>query len=228
MPKTFFYCLRLLPALFVLSTMTGCAGIQTTRKLENPEYVIMTADKAVTPIGKEFASAHQDDLRRIFDLIRARYNSNYANFIVQDGSYALGIYPEKPGSNVIYFGALILSGDLYNLNKTNFNQRAATSFTKHARKLMRDLTSEENILKDKNVKGIMLTLAWSANHFSGSGLDFIGADIEGIQIYSSIAGCKKLLNDEISNAEFIKKSKIIGFQKNQEIGRIDLDLKESL
>jgi len=197
------------------------------------EQVIISPSQYSTEKGKTLAIKYYRNLQNIFENIRAKYTSAEIEFVstktLSDGSVLGGIAffkSELDSEDNRYLGVVIGTSDIFNTLQTDFNKRASTVVSKYVRDILEIISKEKEVLLDEKVTGIYIHISWWARDFLTS--RYYGGKVEGISLQCSQEDCKKYLKLEISNQEFIDKSKITGWQDNILLGKIELDLKQIL
>lgn len=224
---------RLLLLFICICFLFGCVTTPIKPPL-TAEQVIISPTYYSTDKGRALAIKYQKNLQNIFVNIRAKYSHNEIEFApvtpTREGGITGGIGFFKWDTVGVkdnrYLGVLIGTFNVFNTLQTDFNKRAATVFSKYAIDLIELLIREKEALDDNDVTGIHISLSWWARNFLES--KYYGGEYEGITLRASKEDCKKYLNLEISNQEFVNRSEIIGWQGDILLGKIELDLMQIL
>lgn len=191
------------------------------------EEVIVPPSAYSTETGKALAIKYETNLQNIFLNIRIKYypELKFAPISVLDNMASGGIGFFQPSDDNRFLGVQVYLEAPYNTLKTDFNQRAATSFSRYAKGLFEIIMKEREPINDGNVNGIFVSLSWIARDFTHS---YSGGEWECINIEASKDDVRQFLSDEISNQEFVNRCEIGARTGWNELGRIELDLKETL
>jgi len=191
------------------------------------EEVIVPSSAYSTETGRALAIKYETNLQNIFLNIRIKYypELKFAPISVLNNMASGGIGFFRPSDDKRFLGVQVYLDAPYNKSRTDFNERAATSFSRYARGLLEIIMKEREPLNDGNVSGAFVSLSWIARDFSHS---YRGGEWECINIEASRDDVKRFLSDEISNQEFVNRCEIGARMGWNELGKIELDLKETL
>lgn len=218
--------LGLCPFLLVF-IIIGCATVQPPKTLDQ---IIPTDNSYTSDKGRYLAGKYRANLEKVVLEIRRRYSYTQLEFVNPiKGKGAQGVCfsyrkddPEKKPYLMIY----MYSTTQYNTLQTDYNQRVASIFLQFGRNLFDIAYSNKDIISDNHVHGICVNLAWTAKDFLKQ--RFIGGKVEGISILATKSVCGDFIENKITNQEFIRKSKVFGYQGNIFLGLIEIDLGKGL
>ncbi len=213
--------------------LIGCATVPTAPTILSMEQVIIAPTQYSTEKGKALAIKHYKNLQNIFANIRSKYSPAEIDFAtvktLPDSSITGGIGFFKNdlyAEDNRYLGTIVGTSNIFNTLQTDFTARTATVFSKYARNILEIISKEQEALDDENVAGIHIHISWWARDFLVS--KYYGGEVEGISIQCSQEDCEKYLKLTISNQEFVDRCVIAGWQGNNLLGKIELDLKQLL
>jgi hypothetical protein len=189
--------------------------------------VIVPPSAYSTETGKALAIKYETNLQNIFLNIRIKYypELKFAPISVLNNMASGGIGFFRPSDDNRFLGVQVYLEVPYNTLKTDFNQRAATSFSRYAKGLFEIIMKERKPINDGNVNGAFVSLSWIARDFSHS---YSGGEWECVNIEASKDDVRQFLSDAISNQEFANRCEIGARIGWNELARIELDLKETL
>jgi|MudIll2142460700_1097286.scaffolds.fasta_scaffold11950_4 hypothetical protein len=237
----------LLSILFQLCFLISCAPRQLTadnppehwgkRALSIDEVIGTTADYS-TEKGKNLRIKHEKNLGNIFNDIRSKYEFTKVEFVPVaqiDHKRIGGLGFQKcigycnslsTANDDRYLAVMVvLPSDSFDKLQSTFNERAAKIFSKYAKSLLTIMVNQTDIISDKDIEGIWLSMAWSTtNQQNPASLRLRG---EAINIVTSKIHGEEFISSAISDQEFISKSQIFGAQEGKDLGKVNLTLEIS-
>lgn len=189
------------------------------------EEVIVPPSAYSTETEKALAITYETNLQDIFLNIRIKYypELKFAPISVLDNMASGGIGFFRPSRDKTYLGVQVYLEAPYNTLESDFHQRAATSFSRYAKGLFEMIMKEREPINDSHVNGAFVSISWISRDFSHS---YDAGEWECINIEAAKADVRQFLNDEISSQEFANRSEISARIAWNELGRIELHLKE--
>ena len=198
--------------------LSGCATMGAPKKFDE---VTLPIESYQTQLGRDLAIKYLPNMENIYDTIRAQYGNSV------DFPDKLGLGFTKDVDEKGYFSVqVIMNYMIFNTLQTGFNKRAATTFSRYGKDLFSILASQKEILNDPALSGVSLTIGWIARNFLTS--QFYGGEYECLRIYAQKNVLEDFLGYKISNQEFINKCNVYGMQGTRELGKIEVDLKQTL
>ena len=172
-------------------------------------------------------------------LARLSPGTSYDRGIAPSGNrYAIGFFtpahsiltaPLDP-SDAIYFGSVVISGGVYNRNRTTFAERASTVFVNHAKNYLSVALSAAgpDMTKDTQVKGVFVSITWGLddkiNEFSSLSATYS----EALKICADWELARQFVSNRISAQEFADRAVVVGIYNNSELGKIKIDTQKLL
>ena len=189
------------------------------------EEVIVPPSAYSTETEKALAIKYETNLQNIFLNIRIKYypELKFAPISVLDNMASGGIGFFRPSHDNTCLGVQVYLEAPYNTLESNFHQRAATSFFRYAKGLLEMIMKEREPINDGHVNGAFVSISWISKDFS-HGYD--GGEWECINIEAAKADVRQFLSDEISNQTFANRCRISARIAWNELGKIELHLKE--
>lgn len=179
-------------------------------------------------------------------MLAEKYNNEFRviiaeakNIFSRRGLYFIKISENKDGlkSGGLHFGreeedstyssltmALSINTE-FNRLQTNYNQRASEIIQKYGRDILSLFYSRKPLLNIKGIDKISFSISWLASDFSNK---YTTREYEGLNISIQIVDMISFMNYDIINEELYDNSRIIGWRGQSNLGRINLDLRDSL
>lgn len=206
--------------------LSACASYYRVKAL-NPNEVVMTEHNTVTKAGKDFAGRHKTEMMEIYGRLAPLYSAKGAGFAsMRDIPYSVGLFRANEPSREAYFGAVLITGSYFDHKTTTFNQRAATVFAENSRQTLEILTSQNELLKDPMVTGIMLLLAWGNNERPEAAPLFSSA--EAVRLLMRADDCQAFLRGGITAQELADRSVVTKYVDRDVSGKVKLNLTDVL
>lgn len=220
-----------------LMFFTSSCGVYQLNQRKNPDKLIMNQNTTLNSYELELANKYQKEIYDLFLRLKEKTEMD-RGLVLNEGRYSVGFFtPAHSISRVplvvddpLYFGSIVLTGAIYNRNRTSFTERASTVFVNYVKVYLSYafLSSSIPMQKDERIKGVCVYLIWGLNdrinEFSSITADYT----ESLKVYASWEIIKAFLNNEISVQEFADKIDIIGIYNGNEMGKIKIDTQKLL
>jgi len=201
----------------------------TTEELTVPpltmEEVIVPPSAYLTETEKALAITYETNLQNIFLNIRIKYypELKFAPISVLNHMASGGIGFFRLSRDKTFLGVQVYLEAPYHDLESDFHHRAATSFSRYAKGLFEMIMKEREPINDSHVNGAFVSISWISRDFSHT---YDGGEWECINIEAAKADVRQFLNDEISHQEFANRCAIGARIAWNEVGKIELNLKE--
>jgi hypothetical protein len=209
---------------FWIILTSGCATLAPPISMES---AILPEAAYTTQIGRTLAQQYRPNLVNIFSTIRGKYSYTLMEFLSDTTSIGFVTNPAKAGAAEPTFLAIqVGTGETFNTLQTDYNKRAATVFSRYGQELFNLAVSQKEVMQEPKVEGVLITIAWWAKNFLYE--EYVNGTVERMTIVATKQDCEDFIAYRISNQEFLRKASIFGRQGDTQLGRIEVDLKQTL
>lgn len=216
--------------LFACATnqITPSSKINQTIPSLTMNQVIVPPSLYSTAKGKTLAINYQKNLENIFSNIRAKYSPEEIEFaplrVLPDGKVTSGLgffrVVSESEEDIRYLGLSVGTSHIFDTAATALSIRVSTVISKYVKNLLEIMIKEKEAVDDRDVVGIHMGLGWhSGNNYSRK--------TEGIVLQASKENVVQYLNQKISTQEFVNTSRIVGFQGNNILGKLEVKIDQS-
>jgi len=214
----------------------GC-GLYQLKLRTNPDKTAMNALTTLNMFEKDLATKYKSEIYDLFAQMspgtsydkgiapgRGRYSIGFFT-----PSHAIAISPLVP-ADPIYFGSVIVTGSIYNRNKTAFAERASTVFVNNAKTYLSAAFSASGaaMQKDVQIKGVCVYLIWGLSDKIDDFSSLTATYSEALRVAADWGQVKLFIDNQISVQEFADKAIVTGIYNNNELGKVKIDTQKLL
>jgi len=227
---------KILCLMLVLPFLGGC-GIYQLKQRTNPAKAAMNPLTTQSEFEEYLATKYKGEIHAL--LSRLSPGTGYSKGIAPSNNrYSIGFF--TPNHSIatsplttkddIYFGSVIVSGSIYNRNRTTFAERASTVFVTNTKNYLYDafLSAGSDMFKDPQIKGVTVYIVWGLDDKINEYSSLVATYSEGLKICADWNSTKQFINNQISMQEFADKIVVLGIYNNSELGKIKIDTQKIL
>lgn len=227
---------KLVVGLLAAFSLSGC-GVYQLNQRTNPTKVSMNSQNTQGEFERKLALKYTAEIQEL--LSRLTPGTDYDKGVAPSGDrYSIGFFTPNHSIQTaplnsdepIYFGSAIISGSIYNRNRTTFAERASTVFVNHAKDYLSAALSASGaeMQNDTRVRGLFVSLTWGLNDRIDDFSAMTATYGEALKICADWASTQKFVNNQISAQEFADGVIVIGFYNGKELGKIKIDTQKLL
>ena len=224
-----------LPALvFLLSYiwLAGCAAPPTPPQppiaQATGESCVPTALQALSagPALQPLYVQYRASMVSLFGRLRASLpiNAELSTFNSNSPTPCVAIIEQKFGDKPITLMTTLFDTTTYNSIRTNFNSRAASHINSFGLTALKILLASD-LVSDARVQSVGVIIVWGAKSFADASA---AVDYETLSLAVPKQELADFVNAKITSQKMLDHSIILGHEGNQDLGRIEIDLKQAL
>lgn len=204
--------LTILETIIILTLISSSACQILNRQAPlSMESVITSADVYESLEDKKLVTRYQNNLRNIYNHVRARYRPSQLEFFLVSGICFRNIRVNT--SYDTYLSLNTKSSKLFHDTKITFEQRASTIFNKYIKPLLKISAEEKEILQDNNVAGIVINTRWKVKKILKGKYSI--TLFEQVSLVTKKGQIDKYLRQAITDQELIDQSILIALNEGE-------------
>jgi len=209
-------------ALFIvlLAASASCQALNKRVPLSS-DLVIASPDVYESLSDKTLAVTYQKNLQNIYSAIRSYYKPNQLEFFLISGICFRALQIQSTYDTYLFINTK--TAQLFNDNKTTFEQRATTIFKSYTKHLLTLAAQEKELLQDRALAGIIINTRWKTERTSQNKYNTIS--FEEITLAVRKEQVENYVSATITDQELLDQSTIIALREggNPQIITLPLD-----
>jgi hypothetical protein len=183
--------------------------------------VIASPDVYESLQDKNLVVTYQKNLQNIYSAIRSHYKPSQLEFFLISGICFRALQIKSTYDTYLFINTK--TSQLFNDNKTTFEQRATTIFTRYTKHLLTLAAQEKELLQETALAGIMINTRWKIERTLKK--EYRTISFEEITLAAQKEQIDHYLRDTITDQELLDQSTIIALREgdNPQIVKLHLD-----
>jgi len=201
-----------IPTVVIITLLTASTACQSLSKRDplSSELVIASPSVYESLSDKNLAATYQENLQNIYNAIRSRFKPNRLEFFLISGICFRALQIKSTYNT--YLSINTKTSQLFNDNKTTFEQRAITIFTRYTKHLLTLAAQEKELLQDTALAGIMVNTRWKIERTLKK--EYRTISFEEITLVAQKEQVDNYLSATITDQELLDQSTIIALRED--------------
>ena len=215
---------RSLAAAILITLLTANTSCQSLNKRDplSSELVIASPGVYESLNDRKLAATYQENLHNIYRDIRSAFNPSRLEFFLISGICFRALQIKSTYDT--YLSINTKTSQLFNDNKTTFDQRVKTVFTSYTKPLLTLAAQEKELLQDTALAGIMINTRWKIERTLKK--EYRTISFEELTLVAQKELIANYLSAAITDQELLDQSTIITLREDADPQIIQLRLEE--